>query len=64
MYARIKDGKLEFAPKLLSTKKGAVLTNSAAKYKKAGYLPIETTDGEGEYHWEQIDGKCKQVWNG
>lgn len=68
-FAKVVDGHLEFAPKVLDTASGNVITNSPEIYAEYGYKPITLTDPpeavegyDNVYHWEESESACMQVW--
>ena len=68
-FAKVVDGALEFAPKIIERDGRTIITNSPAEYAELGYKPIQLTEApeakEGytlSYYWEDDGECCKQVW--
>lgn len=68
-FAKVNDGALEFAPRILETENGKIITNSPEIYAELGYKPIVVTEApdnvegyDNVYHWEETEEACLQMW--
>lgn len=68
-YARLTEGKLEFAPNILFADDVQIINATAEKYIEQGWLPFEKTQPpeaeEGFYYtpvYSEQDGKIVQSW--
>lgn len=65
-FAKVVNGSLEFAPRVIKRGDTAVFTDSAEEYAALGYKPIQLIEAPAQtgwsYKWEEDETHCKQVW--